>query len=79
MIDQWIKDLWDRNKLLFILLSIPILLVIFRNFLIDLLVRNAKEKVEDAKKKDEVLSKEADDANKKADDFFNFFFLKRFK
>lgn len=65
--DSWIKDLWNKNKILFILLIPVVIAWFFREALINILIDSSKKNLEEAKQKDEKLSKEQEDANQKAD------------
>lgn len=64
--DQWAKDLWAKNKLVFILLIPLILLAVFRNVIIDLLVKSGNRVVGDATAKSDELKTAEDIANAQA-------------
>jgi cell division protein FtsL len=56
--DQWITNLWQKNKIVFFLLIPIILLVVFKNVIFAFLARSVKNEVKDAVKKDDELKKE---------------------
>lgn len=62
--EQWIKDMWTKNKFFFFIL-IPILLILkWRNVLINLLLANAKQIDKDAKTKDVGIETQISDIEK---------------
>lgn len=65
--DQWVKNLWEKNKIFFFLLLPIVLLVIFRNVVFDLLLGSARKIFDNAQKKDSELLKSQVEANAKAD------------
>jgi hypothetical protein len=61
-----LKEVWEKNKLL-ILIIIPLLLLAkFRDVIIDILVSSSKKLVDKTEKKDVALKKEQDRANDEA-------------
>lgn len=66
--DKKIKALWAKNKLLFILLLIPIVLVFFGDSIIQLLVRNSGRIFKDAQETDSQLRSDQTAANTQAND-----------
>lgn len=64
--DQKIKDLWNNNKLTFLLLIVPVLIAIFRNSLIDLLISNSKKIAADTQNQDTALATQEKQANDQA-------------
>lgn len=56
--DQKIKDLWAKNKLLCILLFIPIVILMFREQIINLLLRSSRKIASDAQKTDDALAQQ---------------------
>lgn len=76
-VDQWLKDqaskinqdfktLWNNNRI-FLILLIPIILIIkFRNVIIDILVNASKQQIEDAQNKDAKLKTKEDQAKAQA-------------
>ncbi len=65
--DQWIKDLWNKNKLVFILLLPIVLIVFFKDLIFSYLVKSSNDKVDKTKAKDEELKQKAKAANEQAD------------
>lgn len=65
--DEWIVNLYKNNKIVFFLLIPIVLLVVFRNVVIDLLVGSAHKVADEAKKKDDVLKADETKANDAAD------------
>jgi len=65
--DDWIKNLWKENKLVFFLLIPLILIIFFRDLIISLIVGNARKVANKAKAKDAELKAKADAANIEAD------------
>ena len=61
--DQWAKDLWEKNKIVFFLLIPVILLIYFRSFFINLLLSDSRKIATEADQKDNQLSKEETQAN----------------
>lgn len=65
--DEWAKNLWNNNKIVFFL-AIPILLLVyFRSFVINLLLHDSRKLAADAEAKDKVLTQQATQANAQAD------------
>jgi hypothetical protein len=62
-----VGSIWSENKVFFFLFGAVILVIKFRDVLINLLVSSGKAEVKSDEKKDQKLAKEADDANKQAD------------
>lgn len=62
-----VKTLWENNKIFVIAFFILILIIKFRDVIIDYLFSSSKKTLEEAKKKDSQLKKEEDAANAKAD------------
>lgn len=56
--DSWIEKLWNNNKIFFFLLLPIILIVLFKDLLLDLVIGSARKILNDAKKKDEGLRSE---------------------
>ncbi len=61
------KDLWNNHKVFFVIFGALLLIVKFRDVLIDLLVSSAKNTLEDAKKEDGKLEGEENRAKSDAD------------
>jgi hypothetical protein len=62
-----LKEVWEKNKLL-VLIIVPLLLLAkFRDVIIDILVSSSKKLVDNTEKKDVVLKREQDRANDEAD------------
>lgn len=59
------KDLWNSHKVFFVVFGILILVVKFREILIDLIVSSSKKTLEDATKQDTQLA--AEETKDKAD------------
>lgn len=62
-----IKDLWNNNKIFFIIFGILILIVKFRDILINILVSGGKAEMDKATKQDEKLAVEENKAKTDAD------------
>lgn len=62
------KELWNNHKLFLIVFGILIVVIKFREVLIDILVTSAKTLLANTKKESATLQAEQDEANKKADD-----------
>lgn len=65
--DSWIKKLWKNNKIAFFLLIPVILLVVFRNVVIDILVKDSRRIANETEDKDKELAEAIIKANTKAD------------
>jgi len=65
--DSWIKNLWNKNKILFFVLIPLIVIVLFKDLLIGLLGHSIRKEANKARKEDKDLKAKADAANKKAD------------
>jgi hypothetical protein len=63
---QKMKDIWNKNKLLILIVVPLILLAKFRDILISLIVASGKRLMEKTKQQDGKLKQEQDDANNKA-------------
>jgi zona occludens toxin (predicted ATPase) len=61
------KSLWNDHKLFFIVFGVLVLIVKFRDILIDILVSSSKSTMEDAKKEDAKLSTQENQAKADAD------------
>ena len=61
-----VKELWDNNRIFLIIFGALILLVKFRQVIINLLVSNAQSIYSDAQKKDQVLQQQENQANQQA-------------
>ena len=59
--------LWSDHKLFFIIFGLLVLIVKFREILIDILVKSTKDTMNDATKKDDKLKTEEDQAKAAAD------------
>lgn len=64
--DKWLKGLWNNNKILFFILIPLVILVFFKDLILDLLIGNARKVANEAKKKDEELKNEEDKINNEA-------------
>lgn len=62
------KELWADHKIFFIIFGVLLIVVKFRDLIIDILVSSAKRTVDSAKKEDSQLAKQEGDASKAADD-----------
>lgn len=62
------KSLWNEHKLFFIIFGALILIVKFRDILIDILVSSANREMTDAKKQDASLAADENKANAQADE-----------
>lgn len=65
--DQWITNLWTKNKILFFILIPVILIFVFKNLIMEYLVGSLRKRVEEAKKQDAKLEKDFDKINDQAD------------
>lgn len=61
-----LKDLWEKNKLFFLILIPIIVLIKFRDVFINLLVKGAKREVDQTQQQDATLAKKEDQANAQA-------------
>ena len=66
-IEAKLKDIWANNKLLLVLVAIPLLILKFRSVIIDLLVKDSRQIVDDTAKKDAALATQQTVANAQAD------------
>jgi anionic cell wall polymer biosynthesis LytR-Cps2A-Psr (LCP) family protein len=66
-INQPLADIWEKDKVFFIIFGLVILVAKFRGVLIDLIVGQAKKTVDSAQKEDEKLSKEEKSDSDQAD------------
>lgn len=64
--DEWAKNLWNNNKIVFFLLIPVILLIFFRNVIIDLLIKDSRKIGNEAEEKDRKLSQDETKANTQA-------------
>ena len=64
--DEKIKNLWQNNKILFFLLLPLILVVVFKDVIIEVLLGSARKMSNEAKDKDADLKAKQDEANAKA-------------
>lgn len=64
--DSWIKDLWNKNKVLFFLLIPLVLLAFFRSTIIGLLIKDSRKIEADTENKNSALLKQETEANSKA-------------
>lgn len=62
-----LTDLWNNHKIFLILFGLVIVIVKFREVLIDLLISGGKKDMEEARKKDAVLANEENRAKSDAD------------
>lgn len=66
-----LKEVWNKNKILFFII-IPLLIIAkFRDVIIQILVASGKKLMEQARKQDGQLRQEANDANNKANSLIN--------
>lgn len=65
---SWAKDLWSKNKLLFCLLIPLILLVVFKDLIMDYLIGSSRKLVNKTKEEDQKLKAESDKAQQEAND-----------
>ena len=65
--DQWIKNLWNNNKIVFFLLIPVVLLVLFKNVIFAFLANSVKGEVKDAIKKDDELKSTQDNLVKESE------------
>lgn len=61
-----LKEIWNKNKLLILIIVPLILLAKFRDILIDLIVASGKRLMDKTKAEDAKLKQEQDEANNKA-------------
>lgn len=66
--DSWIKGLWAKNKIFFILLLPVIILAIFKDILMEYLIGSARKMTREAREKDGKLKSDLDKINAKADE-----------
>ena len=65
--DEKLKNLFEKNKIVFFLLLPLVLLIIFKDALFSLLVASSRKIFNDAKQKDEKLQKEEVELTAQAD------------
>ena len=65
--NQDAKSVWTNNKIFFIIFGVVLLVIKFRNVIIDLLLSSAKQIEADAKKEDSKLASQENQANTEAD------------
>lgn len=63
-----ISEVWSKNKILFFIIIPLIILVKFRDILIQLIVSSAKRLMKETREKDAQLRNEANAANQQAND-----------
>lgn len=61
------SDLWEKDKLFFILFGVVILIVKFRSLLVDLIVSDSANVLKNAEKDDSALAKDEKANNQAAD------------
>jgi hypothetical protein len=61
-----LKEVWNKNKILFFIIIPLILLAKFRDLIIDFLVASGKRLMDNARKQDQQLRNEANSANNQA-------------
>lgn len=61
------KDLWNNHKVFFVVFGLLVLIVKFREVLINILISSAKKTMEEAKKEDANLSSQENQAKADAD------------
>jgi len=66
-VDSWIKNLWEKNKIIFFILLPLVLLVFFKDFILELLIGSARKMANKAKEKDSSLKAEEDKLNNDAE------------
>lgn len=64
--DSWIKKLWENNKIAFFLLIPIVLLVFFRNVIIDILLKDSRRIANETENKDKELLEDITKANAQA-------------
>ena len=64
--NKWIIDLWENNKILFWILIPLVLIVFFKDLILDLLIGSARRISNAARQKDESLKSKEDRANNEA-------------
>jgi hypothetical protein len=64
--DQWIKDKWESNKLVFFLLLPILLIILFKDLIMEILIGTARKQTEATKAKDEKLKDQFDTINDEA-------------
>jgi cell division protein FtsB len=64
--DEKIKNLWNNNKILFILLIIPITLWFLKDIIFAMVASSARKTAEEARKEDGKLSEEVTRLDKEA-------------
>lgn len=65
--DDYFKNLWKNNKILFILLIPAIILYFLRDIIIDLLISSSRKISKEARKRDDKLRAEQDRLDDAAD------------
>ena len=66
-----VKELWEKDKVFFILFGIIIITIKFRDIIIDILVSSSKRVLTDSEIKDTTLAKQESEANKAANALVN--------
>lgn len=57
--DEKLKELWEKNKILFFLLIPVVLLILFKDIVLGFLIGSARRLVDKSKEKDAELDKQA--------------------
>lgn len=65
--DSWIKNLWKKNKILFAIALPLIVLVVFKDLIMEYLIGSARKMSNEAKDKDQELKEKQDKLNAEAD------------
>lgn len=61
--DEWLKKLWENNKILFVLLLPLVLILLFKDLLLELLVGSVRVKTKQTAEEDKKLKSEQDAIN----------------
>lgn len=65
--DQWIKNLWNKNKIIFFLLIPVVLLVVFKDLVFSFLASQVRKDIKDTVNKDDELKSKQDDLVKESE------------
>jgi hypothetical protein len=65
--EQWLENLYKKNKIIFFLLIPLVILVIFKNLIFSFLARSVKGEVKNAIKKDDELKSTQDNLVKESE------------
>jgi len=65
--DNWIKNLWNSNKLLFLLLLPLVFIIFFKDLILEYLIGSARKMSNEAQEKDHVLQTEEEKLNLEAE------------